>query len=135
MDYIDLLKRAKSQLPKSEIRDRWEIPRPLVAIAGKRSLIKNFSELAKLMRRDPHHMAKFLFKELAVPGTIEGDSLILQGKFGTELIAKRLDDYTKEFIICNECTKPDTDLHKQDKLWFLKCQACGARRPVRPLKE
>jgi translation initiation factor 2 subunit 2 len=135
MDYSELLKRAKAQLPVSEARERWEVPRPVVNIAGRRTFVKNFTELAKALRREPGHMAKFLFKELAAPGNLEGDALVLQGKFGTELMAKRIGDYANEFVLCKECGKPDTDLLREDRLWSVKCQACGARRPVRALKE
>jgi len=131
-DYIELLRRAKSSLPETKGAERWEIPRALVQVSGKRTLVKNFSEIAKAMRREPQHIAKYLFKELAVPGGVS-EGLELQGKFNSEQINKRIDDYSKEFVICGECDKPDTQIIKDGRLWFLKCEACGAKRSVRAL--
>lgn len=128
--YLELLRRAKSSLPASKAVERWEIPRAVVQVSGKRTTVRNFSEVAKALRRDPQHIAKYLFKELAVPGSA-GETLELQGKFGAEQINRRLEDYAKEFVLCGECGKPDTQLIKQDRLWSLKCEACGAKRPVR----
>ena len=128
--YLELLRRAKSSLPASKTAERWEMPRAVVQVSGKRTTVRNFSEIAKALRRDPQHIAKYLFKELAVPGSA-GETLELQGKFNSEQINRRLEDYVKEFVLCSECGKPDTQLIKQDRLWFLKCEACGAKRPVR----
>lgn len=128
--YLEQLRRAKSELPQAAAAERWELPRASVQISGKHTAIRNFSEIAKAIRRDPQHIAKYLFKELAVPGSA-GDTLELQGKFNSEQINRRLEDYVKEFVICSECGKPDTQLVKQDRLWFLKCEACGAKRPVK----
>ncbi|MFH1631275.1 MAG: translation initiation factor IF-2 subunit beta, partial [Candidatus Aenigmatarchaeota archaeon] len=83
------------------------------------------------LRRNPQQIAKFFFKELAVPGSITGDQLMLQGKISTDMINRRLDDYIKEFVICNECKKPDTNINKVGKITTLKCEACGAKKPVR----
>ncbi|MEM7813326.1 MAG: translation initiation factor IF-2 subunit beta [Candidatus Aenigmatarchaeota archaeon] len=128
--YLELLRRAKSAMPATKAVERWEMPRAAVQTSGKRTIIRNFVEVAKALRRDPQHIAKYLFKELAVPGSV-GESLELQGKFSSEQINSRLSGYAKEFVLCGECGKPDTQLLRQDRLWFLKCEACGARRPVR----
>jgi len=130
--YLEMLRRAKSSLPKTQAAERWELPRANVQTSGKkRTIIRNFTEIARAMRREPVHVAKFLFKELAVPGGVVGDTLELQSKFGTDQINRRLEDYVKEFILCSECGKPDTQLSKKDRLWFLRCEACGAQRSVR----
>ncbi len=129
-NYIELLRRAKMSLPKSVAIERWELPRANVQISGKRTTVRNFSEIAKTIRRDPQHIAKYIFKELAVPGSV-GEALELQGKFTSEQINRRIEDYVKEFVLCSECGKPDTQLVKQERLWSMKCEACGAKRPVK----
>lgn len=131
MEYSELLKRAKMSLPKGAEEARWEMPRADVAVTGKMTAIRNFADIAKALRREPVHIAKYLFKELAVPGSVSGNQLMLQGKFGGEQINRRLGDYVKEFVLCGECKKPDTMLVKQDRLMFVKCEACGARRPAK----
>jgi translation initiation factor 2 subunit 2 len=128
--YLELLRRAKSALPQTKAAERWEIPRAIVQISGKRTTVRNFIEIAKALRRDPQHIAKFLFKELAVPGNV-GEALELQGKFNSEQISRRIEDYAKEFVLCGECGKPDTQLTRKDRLWFIKCEACGAQRSAR----
>ena len=130
-NYIDLLKRAKKDIPMHS-GERFEVPKAIVS-AGKQTAIKNFSDMAKTLRRDGKHMAKFLFKELAIPGSIHGNELYLQGRISQSLIDQRINEYVKEFVICNECGKPDTGLQRIDKVDVLRCEACGARRSVRTL--
>lgn len=129
-EYLELLRRAKASLPQAVAEERWEIPRAVVQISGKRTTVRNFLEIARALRREPQHIAKFLFKELAVPGSV-GETLELQGKFNSEQINRRIEDYAKEFVLCSECGKPDTQLIRKERLWFVKCEACGAQRPAK----
>ena len=133
MDYSELLKRAKSELPDLKKEgSRLEIPKAVIQ-TGKQTVIKNFSNIAEVLRRDPKHISKFLFKELAVPGTIRNGELLLQGKISPGLINQRLDEYIKQFVLCHECNKADTVFQKIDRVIFIKCEACGARRTARHL--
>ncbi len=132
-NYLEMLKRAKQLLPKGEETKRFEIPRVVIQNQGRQTFVKNFNEIAKAMRREPQHFAKFLFKELAVPGSL-GQDLSLQGKFSMDFISKKIDSYAREFVFCEECGKPDTSLIKIDRFYTIKCEACGAKKPVRSIK-
>ncbi len=131
MEYIDMLRKARKNLP-TKSAERFEILNPNVYV-GRQTFIRNFLDIAKSLRRDPIHISKFLFKELAVPGEIRGSELILQGKILQSMVMKRIEDYTKEFVICKECGKPDTSIIKEDSLHFVKCEACGAKRSARKM--
>jgi translation initiation factor 2 subunit 2 len=130
-DYKKLLERARKNLPQVELRERFEIPKPIASSTGKQTVIKNFADIANYIRRDPKHFAKFLFKELALPGSIRNNELVLQGKVSSNIIEQRIDAYVKQFVICTECKKPDTSLKKEGNITVLKCEACGARRTIK----
>src|SRR3989344_9050546 len=121
-DYRKLLERARKNLPQGELRDRFEIPKPVVTTSGKQTTVKNFGEITNYIRRDPKHLAKFLFKELALPGSIRNNELILQGKTTSFVIEQRTDAYVKQFVLCSECKKPDTSLQKEGDVFILKCE-------------
>jgi translation initiation factor 2 subunit 2 len=132
MEYSEMLKRARKNLPEVSREERFEIPRAEV-MPGKHTVIRNFSEIAKKFRREPRHIAKFLFRGLAVPGNLTSSELILQGNIQPHIINQRILEYVKEFVLCNECGKPDTNMQKTDKILTLKCEACGARRSLRDI--
>ena len=130
VDYEEMLKKAVTNLPK-RTESRFDVPTAISYLEGRQTIIKNFGDIAKTLRRTPAEIAKYMFKALAVPGGTRGSELILQSKVPAALINQRIKEYTKEFVICNECGKPDTSLQKIDGYTFIKCEACGARRSAR----
>jgi len=133
-DYFELLKRAKKGLPDLKKEDsRFEFPKAVVEVIGRQTTIKNLSDMAKILRRDPKHIVKFLLKELAIPGNLKNSELVLQGKIYENMINKKLEDYIKEFVLCKECGKADTIVERKGEMNFVKCEACGASRPLRAI--
>jgi translation initiation factor 2 subunit 2 len=130
--YEQMLKEALEKVPKEILEEkRLEIPEPSLFIEGNKTIINNFQDIADTIRRDPKHLARFLYKELAAPGHIEGRRLVLQSRIHKSIIEKKIDSYVKEFVLCRECGKPDTHFVKEGRITFLKCEACGAKEPVR----
>ena len=110
--------------------NRFEIPKVKGHFEGKKTILTNFFQIASHIRRKPEHFQKFILKELAASGQKEGDRLILNIKVPSEKINQKIEQYVKEFVLCNECKKPDTELTKEGRLNFLKCLACGAKHSV-----
>jgi len=134
MDYFELLKRAKKGMPDlKKANSRFEFPKAVVETIGRQTTIRNLSDIAKIMRRDLKHIVKFLFKELAIPGNLKNGELVLQGKIYENIVNKKLEDYVKEFVLCKECGKADTVIEKREETNFIKCEACGASRPLRSI--
>ena len=111
--------------------ERFEVPKAEGMIEGNKTIITNFKQICEYLRRKPEHLAKFLQRELASPGTIEGERLILVKKVPSGRINEKINEYLKEFVVCKECGKPDTELLKQDEFMFIHCLACGAKHSVR----
>lgn len=130
--YEELLKKAMKKIPeKFSTKERFTIPLVVVEIQGNKTFIKNFGEILSVLRRSSDHISKYLFKELATPGNVQGSVLILQRKVPEENLQKKIESYTKEFVFCKVCSSPDTKLIKEDRFLFIKCEACGAKTPVR----
>ncbi len=111
--------------------ERFEIPKVEGHFEGKKTIITNFFQIASHIRRNPEHFQKFILKELATSGQKEGDRLVLNNKIPSEKLNQKIEQYIKEFVICRECGKPDTELTKEDRLTFIRCLACGAKHSVR----
>ena len=135
MDYETLLNKAYEKLPKiEESTERFEVPSVDIMIQGRQTIIKNFSQICETLRRKPKHLLKFLTKELATPAGFDGVRATFQSKIYKTLIQKKLEVYIRDYVICKECGKPDTKLIKEDRITFLKCEACGAKASVKPIK-
>lgn len=130
-DYRTLLDKAYSKLPQHvETYDRFSIPRPDVRQIGRRTVILNFKDICDQLRRDPDHLLKFLTGEMATLATFDGTKAVFQGKFGLESVSNLLKIYTEKYVICPVCKRPDTHLERQKRLWFMECEACGARSSI-----
>ena len=111
--------------------ERFEIPKIEGHIEGKKTILTNFMQIVSHLRRSPEPFLKFLLKELATPGQLEGDRLILNNKIPSAKINQKIEEYTDEFVLCRECKKPDTEIIREDRLSFLHCLACGAKHSIR----
>lgn len=131
MNYEELLEKAYKEIkPIISKSERFEPPKTKIIIEGNKTIITNFQAICSYLRRDPSHFAKFLLRELATPGEIDGERLILNRKILTSSIDEKIQMYIQKFVICPECKKPDTEIQTKDKISFMYCLACGARHSV-----
>ena len=131
-NYEQLLDNAYKKVKQvSGTGERFEIPKVEGHFEGKKTILTNFFQIASYIRRNPEHFQKFLLKELATSGQKEGDRLVLNNKVPSTKINPKIEQYIKEFVLCKECGKPDTELVKENRLTFVHCLACGAKHPVR----
>ncbi len=131
-NYEKLLEKAKSKLPEVVAgSERFEIPKVQGHIQGNKTIISNFTQIASILRREPSHLLKYLQRELATPAEIQAPRLILGRKLASQLINSKIEEYVEDFVLCKDCKKPDTILTKENKVLMMKCQACGAKHPIR----
>jgi translation initiation factor 2 subunit 2 len=131
-EYEELLNEAYTKVKVVEGNGgRFEIPNIEGHIEGKKTILTNFLVISSYIRRNPEHFQKFILKELATSGQREGDRLVFNNKIPSSKINAKIEQYIKEFVICKECGKPDTELRKENRLSFIHCLACGAKHPVR----
>lgn len=130
-DYETLLEAAMEKVPKDKgTGERFVMPSAHAVIQGSKTIVMNFAEITGTLRREPDHLFKFLLKELATKGAIESGRAVFQGKFPSALINRKLETYTKLYVFCHACTRPDTKMVKMDRFLFVKCEACGAKHQV-----
>ncbi|RLG70408.1 MAG: translation initiation factor IF-2 subunit beta [Methanobacteriota archaeon] len=131
-EYEKLLDRAITALPpKIFEKRRFELPEVKLLIQGNQTVIQNLRSVANAISRDPDHLAKYLLREMATAGRVDGQRLIFQGRFTREVVEERLKRYVEEYVLCHECKKPDTKIVKEGRYHLLKCEACGARSSIR----
>ena len=132
MDYNNALDNVYKNLPESILKkERFELQEVKSIIQGNKTIISNFSSIVSQIRREAQHLLKFLLRELATPGNIDGPRLILGRKISSRLIQQKVEEYVKIFVLCPECKKPDTKLIKEDKILSIKCMACGAKHTIK----
>lgn len=111
--------------------DRFESPKIEGHLEGTKTVLTNIPQISSYLRRNQEHLIKFLLRELATAGSFRDSVLILQRKINSQRINEKIEDYVKEFVLCKQCGKPDTEIVKDQGISFMHCLACGAKHPVR----
>ncbi|MCA9485728.1 MAG: translation initiation factor IF-2 subunit beta [Nanoarchaeota archaeon] len=111
--------------------ERFEIPKVAGQVSGNSTFITNIKQIADYLRRPVEHIAKFLFKELAVFGRVEGSRLVLKTKLNSSRVNEKVEKYAKEFVMCPVCGKPDTEVVSEKGVKNKHCLACGANSPIK----
>ncbi|MEK6888888.1 MAG: translation initiation factor IF-2 subunit beta [Nanoarchaeota archaeon] len=131
-NYEQLLDKAYNKVKVVDTSNgRFEIPGVSGQVSGKNTIITNMLEIATYIRRPVEHLAKYIQKSLATSGKIEKDRLILNTKLNSQKVNEKIKEYAKEFVICSECGKPDTEIISEKGIKLKHCLACGAKNPVK----
>jgi translation initiation factor 2 subunit 2 len=133
-DYSKLLDIAIEQIPEdAKDTKRWIIPKLDVDYEGKTTIIKNFKQIVTELGCDEKHFFKKICKELGAAGDIQKSSgrAVLKSILKKSSLNSQIENYTRDYIICQTCGKPDTVIIKDGRNHVLKCQACGTRRMVK----
>jgi translation initiation factor 2 subunit 2 len=128
---VDLLYANNPDLVEKK-RTRIKPPQ-LQMIGSRKTLWVNFQEICSMMQRDPQHVYSFLMAELGTEGSIDGNErLIIRGRYLPKYIESLLRKYVIEYVTCEMCRSPNTDLIKDQgsRLYFCNCRDCGSKRSV-----
>ncbi|KAK1348208.1 subunit beta of translation initiation factor 2 [Hamiltosporidium tvaerminnensis] len=134
LQYEVLLKRALDQLRmKEEGQDAAKMKLSLDVKrepSSKTSI--NIVEISKALHRDQEHVMRFIFNELFTTGSVNKEGrLFLKGVFLKSQVQDILRSYVEHFVVCKSCENVEnTNIIKQNQLYFLKCSRCGAMRCV-----
>jgi translation initiation factor 2 subunit 2 len=132
MNYDDALDRAYDVLPDQprESGERLKIPDPEGQTDGAFTRLTNLGAIADALSRDPQHLHRSIQREFGTNGQFDGREARYNGSFDTSDFQAAVDAYVAEYVTCSECGLPDTVLKTEDGVDMLRCQACGAFRPV-----
>jgi translation initiation factor 2 subunit 2 len=132
--YDKLYSRFRQQVPPEVYEHkRFVAPQMESFIQGNMTFLTNFKEFAQALNRKPEFILKFFTREMATAGNFDGNRAIFQGKKSQTVIRDLATRFIKNYVLCNECGKPDTRLDKQRRFLFLVCEACGAQESVKLL--
>ncbi len=131
MEYGDSLDRALDSVPDiGSAGDRLSVPDPVVQTDGAFTRFTNIDAVADALNRETEHLHRFVQQTLATSGKLQDGVGRYNGDFDEDDFQGVIDKYTEEYVRCSECGLPDTRLVQEDRTLMLRCDACGAFRPV-----
>lgn len=140
-DYEFLLKRIYENLRENnpelsgDKRKLTLVPPQVIREGSKKTAFANITDLARRLNRTTEHLTSFLLAELGTTGSVDGTQrLIIKGRFQQLQIETVLRKYILEYVTCRTCRSPETRLSKENRLFFMTCEACGSQRSVAAIK-
>ena len=132
LSYEELLKRLRSVTKPTEPtkEQRLIIPTAAVIWLGKKTIIRNYMDFPRTLRRDPDKLLMYLAKKLAVPASLDGERAILIGRRDPRTISAVIEKYVSGRVRCSVCGSPDTNIVKEKRMEFLICEACGGKSAI-----
>ena len=131
-DYESLLKRIEKNISKdAKDTQRFELPTVEITWEGKKTILRNFGDFPKALRRNTNIILQYLSKEFAVPAERVGEKAIFVGKRDPDDFSRLFKIYLKDYVECPTCTSPDTKVEKENRISFLICEACGAKSTIK----
>lgn len=132
---FDIMRAKNPEMVTGEKKKFVMKPPQVVRIGTKKTSFANFTDICKILHRQPKHLLAFLLAELGTSGSIDGNNqLIIKGRFQQKQIENVLRRYIKEYVTCHTCRSPDTILQKETRIFFIQCETCGSRRSVASIK-
>jgi translation initiation factor 2 subunit 2 len=132
MEYEASLDRAMDAVPDiGSGGDRLSVPDASAQADGAFTRFTNLDEVADALARDTDHVHRYIQRSLATSGKLEEGVGRYNGTFSGEDFDAVVGEYTDEYVRCSECGLPDTRLVQEDRTMMLRCDACGAFRPVK----
>jgi len=131
MNYDDALDRAMDSTPDIQAdAERLTVPDAEAQRDGAFTRLTNLEGIADTVSRDPEHLHRFIQRELGTNGQFEDGVGRYNGNFSGRDFDTVLGKYVDAYVLCGECGLPDTRIVTEDRTEMLRCDACGAFRPV-----
>jgi len=131
-NYDELLDKAYEKIPENARKlSRFEIPKVELRIESRNTFITNFNKIISTLNRDRKHFLGVFLKKAGTMGEVRGQQLFLKGQYKDQVLNKLIENYTKMYVLCRICNKPDTQIQREGKKLYIKCTACGAREEIK----
>ena len=131
-NYEELLDKAYEKIPDNVKKSsRFEIPTVEIRIESRNTFITNFNKIISILNREKKHFIGIFLKKAGTMGEIRGQQLFLKGQYKEQVLNRLIENYTKTYVLCKICNKPDTEIQREGKKLYLKCTACGAREEIK----
>lgn len=127
----ELLDRLYTELANRTNGAVMTIPKPEVSSANKKSFIANFRTICNKLNRPEQEVKKYFIDELKTDISIsQSGALIITGRYELRQITKMFSNYIKEYITCKECSSCNTEIIKENRITFIVCKKCLAKKAL-----
>lgn len=108
---------------------RYRMPKLELIFENKKggiTIIKNIDIIAEKLERPVKMIGKYISKNIGCSAKVKlNKGMILIGKWDDDRLNNIIQQFINKFVLCPECSNPETDYEENKKNIILKCRACG----------
>lgn len=112
---------------------RYKMPRLVAKVEGSgngiKTVLPNITDIGRSLSRPPTYPLKYFGYELGAQTSIDtkNERHIINGAHDAGKLQDLLDGFIQKFVLCPNCSNPETGLDVQQKKGTIKqrCAACG----------
>jgi translation initiation factor 2 subunit 2 len=130
MEFEKMIDDVYTELGENETYD-LVIPPPVIEKSTTKINWKNIKDFLKITKTPPDHLFSYIEKNINekiswFSNSMSDGLLIFNKKIKPSEISNIMIKYIKEFVICKNCNKSDTIMHKDSAIrkWKIKCNDC-----------
>lgn len=108
---------------------RYKMQSVIVVEESNKTLIKNLNSIGKDLKRHPIHILKFLACSFGCSVKIidsENSKYYLTGSFNSDKIQNGIFNFINLFVLCLNCSNPETKFILDNNVLKRKCNSCGS---------
>ncbi|ARF11108.1 translation initiation factor 2 subunit beta [Hokovirus HKV1] len=123
-----LLNRAYDQ---ASSKTKIKLTQPTFQILNKKTCITNFETVCNELKRSIEQVQTFIDSELQTSSIIDGNNnIVINGTYKENGIKNVLKNYINKYVFCNQCKNLDTEIIKENKIQYLKCNTCFSKKSI-----
>jgi translation initiation factor 2 subunit 2 len=105
--------------------------KPDVVFMNKKTYVRNFYQICSRMKKTDQEIKTFFEIELKTDITIDSNKmLIISGRFNQLGVENIFSKYVEQFMKCSECSSSNTEIIKENRINFMKCNSCFAKKSI-----
>ena len=110
---------------------RYKMPRIQAKVEGKgngiKTVIVNMVDVAQALARPPTYVTKYFGCELGAQTQfdVKSERYIVNGCHEAGKLQDMLDGFIKKYVLCEQCSNPETVLKVKKNMIGASCKACG----------
>lgn len=121
-----LIDNAYSQLNVSATDT--QIMNPIIYFKNKKTFFSNFTVICNKFNRSPETLQKYINDELSCVTSIDNKgTLLMSGRFTLVQLRGCIISYVNSFVNCKQCKSRNTNLIKENRINYIKCDSCFAK--------
>lgn len=106
---------------------RYKMPSISIKIETNQTVLNNLVDIGTSLNTKEEYLIKFLSEDLGTNVIVKNKKISLNGIFDKKTIQESIYKFIDNYIICEGCGNPETEMYLKKDYIKTECKACGKK--------